>query len=67
MENLLFVNKSNNPNPEYAKEGDSGFDLRAWITEEETDKTFSFLSEKKCTMYCSSTFTKKINSYRFVF
>lgn len=46
MENLLFVNKSNNPNPEYAKEGDSGFDLRAWITEEDTDKTFSSLSEK---------------------
>ncbi len=26
-----FVNKSNNPDPEYAKEGDSGFDLRAFI------------------------------------
>lgn len=28
-----FVNKSNNPDPEYAKEGDSGFDLRAFINE----------------------------------
>lgn len=37
MEKLFFVNKSNNPNPEYAKKGDSGFDLRAWITEEENE------------------------------
>jgi dUTP pyrophosphatase len=28
---LNFVNKSNNPNPEYATEGASGFDLRAFI------------------------------------
>ncbi len=28
-----FINKSNNPDPEYAKEGDSGFDLRAFIDE----------------------------------
>jgi|LakMenEpi03Aug12_release.lakeMendotaPanAssembly.Ray.scaffolds.fasta_scaffold259961_2 dUTP pyrophosphatase len=28
-----FINKSNNPDPEYAKEGDSGFDLRAYISE----------------------------------
>lgn len=28
-----FTNKSNNPDPEYAKEGDSGFDLRAFIDE----------------------------------
>lgn len=27
-----FVNKSPHPNPEYKHEGDSGFDLRAWIT-----------------------------------
>lgn len=33
---LVFANKSNNPNPEYAKEGDSGFDLRAWVTAENT-------------------------------
>lgn len=31
---LKFINKSNNPDPVYAKEGDSGFDLRAWIHEE---------------------------------
>lgn len=28
-----FINKSNNPDPEYAKEGDSGFDLRVFITD----------------------------------
>jgi len=28
-----FTNNSNNPDPEYAKVGDSGFDLRAFITE----------------------------------
>ena len=28
-----FINKSNNPDPEYAKKGDSGFDLRAFIDE----------------------------------
>jgi dUTP pyrophosphatase len=28
---LKFVNKSPNQNPYYAKAGDSGFDLRAWI------------------------------------
>ncbi len=28
-----FINKSNNPDPEYAKDGDSGFDLRAFIDE----------------------------------
>lgn len=32
---LLLVNKSDNPNPEYAHERDSGFDLRAWIQEDE--------------------------------
>jgi dUTP pyrophosphatase len=26
-----FVNKSPHPNPEYKHDGDSGFDLRAWI------------------------------------
>ena len=31
---LLFVNKSTNPNPCFADDGSSGFDLRAWITEE---------------------------------
>jgi dUTP pyrophosphatase len=28
-----FTNSSNNPDPEYAKVGDSGFDLRAFISE----------------------------------
>jgi len=28
---LKFVNKSNNPDPSFAKEGDSGFDLRAFL------------------------------------
>lgn len=28
---LQFVNKSPNPDPEYAHIGDSGFDLRAWV------------------------------------
>ena len=31
MKELKFVNKSPNANPQYAKEGDSGFDLRAWV------------------------------------
>lgn len=30
---LKFVNESNNPNPTFANEGDSGFDLRANLTE----------------------------------
>ena len=30
---VKFVNKSNNPDPAYAKDGDSGFDLRAFIDE----------------------------------
>lgn len=33
-----ILNKSPHPNPEYAhKVGDSGVDIRAWITEEESD------------------------------
>lgn len=35
---LEFVNKSNNPDPNFGKEvGNSGFDLRAWISDEEKD------------------------------
>lgn len=30
---IKFTNSSNNPDPEYAKVGDSGFDLRAYLTE----------------------------------
>jgi len=33
-----FTNNSNNPDPEYAKVGDSGFDLRAFISEPVTLK-----------------------------
>lgn len=36
---LVCENKSNNPNPEYQKEGDSGFDLRANLTESVTLKS----------------------------
>ncbi len=32
---VQFSNKSDNPDPIYAKAGDSGFDLRAYITTEE--------------------------------
>lgn len=32
---IIFSNKSDNPNPEYQHIGDSGFDLRAYITKEE--------------------------------
>lgn len=31
---IYFVNKSNNPDPEYAHKGDSGFDFRANLEEE---------------------------------
>ena len=34
----FFINNSNNPDPTYAKEGDSGFDLRAFIDEPVTLK-----------------------------
>jgi dUTP pyrophosphatase len=34
--NFKFVNKSNNPNPEYATDGASGFDLRANLEESVT-------------------------------
>jgi dUTP pyrophosphatase len=35
---IKFVNKSNNENPTYAKDGDSGFDLRANLSEPVTLK-----------------------------
>lgn len=38
---LKFVNKSPNEDPQYAHEGDSGFDLRAWISEEDEGATES--------------------------
>lgn len=34
MKTIQFVNKSPNLNPTFADKGSSGFDLRAWITEE---------------------------------
>lgn len=41
MENIFltlkFINKSPHENIRYAHEGDSGFDIRAWITEEESE------------------------------
>ena len=43
---LKFVNKSDNPNPEYVHDGDSGFDLRAWITEEDDGAKFDKKEEK---------------------
>lgn len=33
IKTVKFINKSTNKDPEYANDGDSGFDLRAWITE----------------------------------
>lgn len=46
---IKFVNKSTNPNPCFADKGSSGFDLRAWITEEnggeyDGNKCFTILS-----------------------
>ena len=46
---ISFVNKSTNPNPCFADNGSSGFDLRAWITEENGgeyngNKCFTILS-----------------------
>lgn len=32
---LEFVNKSPNENPSFSDKGSSGFDLRAWVTEDE--------------------------------
>lgn len=40
---INFINKSNNENPRYADDGSSGFDLRAYITED-NGGTFNFLT-----------------------
>lgn len=37
VKTVQFVNKSPNKDPEYANDGDSGFDLRAWISENDAD------------------------------
>lgn len=43
-QNIKFVNKSNNPDPTYANDGDSGFDLRAWIDCEGDDQLYISLA-----------------------
>ena len=43
---LEFTNESPNKNPEYSHEGDSGFDLRAWIREDEEDAKFDKKTEE---------------------
>ena len=35
IQNLKFCNKSTNPDPQFALDGDSGFDLRAYFTEDD--------------------------------
>lgn len=44
---LKFVNKSNNEDPTFAKDGDSGFDLRAWIDCENSNHPLSFDEDGK--------------------
>ena len=46
MKELKFVNKSPNNNPEYSHTGDSGFDLRAWITNEIGYKNVMYNEER---------------------
>ena len=41
-----FVNKSNNPDPVYSKKGDSGFDLRAFISKPITIKPLERVRER---------------------
>lgn len=40
---VKYINKSNNPEPSYQKEGDSGFDFRAFITDPITIEPFKRL------------------------
>lgn len=53
---LEFVNKSPNENPSFSDKGSSGFDLRAWITEE----TEGFLNENKKYAYILKPFERKM-------
>ena len=53
---LEFVNKSPNENPSFSDKGSSGFDLRAWITEE----TEGFLNENKKYTYILKPFERKM-------
>lgn len=41
VKNVKFVNKSPNVDPYYKYEGDSGFDLRAWIKKEDSNSVNS--------------------------
>ena len=47
---LNFVNKSTNENPTFADIGSSGFDLRAWITEENGGEWLENLQEYCCVL-----------------
>jgi dUTP pyrophosphatase len=38
---VSFINKSVNPDPSYEKEGDSGFDIRASVTDKNSDGEYS--------------------------
>lgn len=40
IQTVKFENRSDNQNPEYVHSGDSGFDLRAWITESDEGAKF---------------------------
>lgn len=43
---LQFINKSTNTDPTYAHEGDSGIDMRAWITEDNGEIVLKPLERK---------------------
>lgn len=53
---LDFVNKSPNENPTFSDAGSSGFDLRAWITEEME----GFLNENKKYAYVLKPLERKL-------
>mgnify|MGYP002660237809 CR=1 FL=1 len=46
MKVLKFVNLSSNPDPCFAKYGDSGFDIRAWVVNETNSITLKPLERK---------------------
>ena len=46
MKVLKFVNRSTNPDPCFAKHGDSGFDIRAWLVNEKDGITLKPLERK---------------------
>jgi dUTP pyrophosphatase len=56
MQILEFVNKSPNENPSFSDKGSSGFDLRAWITEE----TEGFLNENNKYAYVLKPLERKM-------